>query len=294
MFFKNKFDIFIRLARLNRPTAILFLLLPCLFAIFFVTSEQNLFKLLQNIFFLKIILLFAIGSLIMRSAGCVINDIIDRKIDKKVARTSSRPLANQEISLFLAFIFLGFLLLAGFIILLQFNQKTIISGFFALILVIFYPFMKRIIFYPQIFLGITFNFGILMADLALNNQISLSTLFLYISAIFWTLIYDTIYGFQDIEDDLKIGVKSTAIKFRKNPKKILTILAIFMLFFLFLAGFLQKMSIFYFIFILFAAFYKIYLIKKCNYNEPQNCLKTFKKNYIVGFLILFAIIFGSI
>ncbi len=291
--FKNRFNSFFRLSRLDRPIAILFLLFPCLFGIFFNFSDRNLINLFQTSeFFVKITSLFTLGALIMRTAGCVINDIFDRKIDKKIARTSSRPLANSEISLLGALIFLFILLLLGCFILLQFNEKTVISGFFALILVILYPLMKRVTYFPQIFLGITFNYAILMTSFAVSGQINISIIFLYIACIFWTLIYDTIYGFQDIEDDLKIGVKSTSIKFSQNPKKILTILSFLMLFFLVLAGILNKMSFFYFVFVIFAVFYEIFLVKECNYKNSQDCLRKFKQNYLVGFLILIAVILG--
>ncbi len=282
----SKISFYFQIARLNKPLAILFLLLPALFNIIFVFKSETA---ISNEFFAKIIIFFTIGAIIMRSAGCVINDIFDRKIDAKVSRTKERPLAKGEISLFEALIFLFFLLFLGLIILLQFNLKTIILGFLALILVSLYPLMKRITFYPQIFLGVVFNFGVLMSNSALNQEFLLSKWLLYCACILWTVIYDTIYGFQDIEDDLKIGVKSSAIAFSKNPRKILSILSILMCFLLIFVGILQKTSFSYHFLIILAIFYLIYLIFRTNFKNPKQCLKAFKNNILVGFLILLAI-----
>lgn len=277
---------YIKLTRINRPIGIYLLVLPCFFGIFFAFAGRVSANWGE---ILRFCLTFALGSVIMRSAGCIINDIFDRKIDAKVSRTKDRPLASGEISLFEALIFLFLLLFLGLIILLQFNLKTIILGFLALILVILYPLMKRITFYPQIFLGITFNYGILMSNSALNQEFLLSKWLLYCACILWTIIYDTIYGFQDIEDDLKIGVKSSAIAFSKNPRKILSILSILMCFLLIFVGILQETSFSYHFLIILAIFYLIYLIFRTDFKNPKQCLKAFKDNILVGFLILLAI-----
>ncbi len=152
----------------------------------------------------------------MRSAGCVYNDIVDRKIDAKVSRTKSRPIAKGTISVTTGWMIILLLIFFSILILIQFNLNSIIFGLSSGLLVIAYPFMKRITYWPQLFLGITFNWGVILAWLVLENKFSLTPLALYSSAIFWTLGYDTIYGMQDIKDDLKIGVKSTSIKFKKN------------------------------------------------------------------------------
>jgi len=251
---------YINLTRINRPIGIYLLALPC--------------------------------SIIMRSAGCVINDIFDRKFDQKVARTKNRPLASGDLKITQALIVLFALLFFGFLILLQFHFRTIILGVFSLILVALYPFMKRLTFYPQIFLGIIFNCGILLASLEIKGEIAFATIMLYVAAIVWTLIYDTIYAFQDIEDDMKIGVKSSAIALAKNPQHNLSILAIFMGFLLVFAGFLQKSTIFYHLFAILAIIYLLFLIQKCNYKNPQDCLRKFKANVFVGILILIATILG--
>jgi 4-hydroxybenzoate polyprenyl transferase len=278
-----------RLARLNKPTGIWLLFLPCLFGIFFSVKKLPNSETYEVI---KIISLFLAGSIIMRSAGCVINDLLDQKFDEKVDRTKSRPLAAKTVSRRNAVMFLGILLFLGLLILIQFNLATIISGFLALALVATYPLMKRITYYPQVFLGITFNFGILMSCLAMKQNISVSVIALYFGTIIWTVIYDTIYAYQDIDDDLQIGVKSTAIKFQKNPRKILTILN-FLLFLTFaFVGWKESFGSGYFLAILVADLFLNQKIQNCDFDNPQKCLKNFKANIWVGILILTAIILG--
>ena len=152
----------------------------------------------------------------MRSAGCIVNDIVDKDFDKKVKRTKKRPIASGKITITRSLIYVVALCLIAFIILLQFNMLTILLGMGSMFLAFAYPFMKRITYWPQLFLGITFNWGIIMAWTAMNNSLSIGIIILYVSAIFWTLGYDTIYGAQDMSDDEIIGLKSTAIKFKKN------------------------------------------------------------------------------
>jgi 4-hydroxybenzoate polyprenyltransferase len=280
---------YIKLTRLNQPVGILLLFLPCLFGVFL--SLKNL----PNFFFLEslgIIGLFLAGSIIMRSAGCIINDLTDQKFDEKVERTKSRPLAAKKISRRSAFILLGFLLFFGLLILVQFNAATILSGFVAMALVITYPFMKRITHYPQIFLGLTFNFGVLMASLALLESINFNTIILYVACIIWTIIYDTIYAYQDIEDDLKIGVKSTAIKFQNNPKRALTFLNFLLFLALVFLGWKANFESGFFLAILVADLLLNHKIKNCDFSDSQKCLKVFKANIWVGALILTAIILG--
>ncbi len=280
---------YIKLTRLNQPVGILLLFLPCLFGISLSLKSLPDFYFLES---LKIIGLFFLGSIIMRSAGCVINDLTDQKFDEKVARTRSRPLAAKNISRRAAFILLGFLLFFGLLILLQFNAATILSGFVAMILVITYPLMKRVTYYPQVFLGLTFNFGVLMTSLALLGRISLSATILYFACIIWTVIYDTIYAYQDIEDDLKIGVKSTAIKFQNNPKKVLTFLNFLLFVILVFLGSKAKFESGFFLAILVADLLLNHKIKNCDFSDSQQCLKVFKANVWVGILILTAIILG--
>jgi 4-hydroxybenzoate polyprenyltransferase len=241
-------------------------------------------------YILNVGILFFLGSVLMRSAGCIINDLCDVKFDEKVARTKIRPLAAKEISKFNALVFLGILLIFGLAILLQFNFKTILGGFFAMILVCTYPLMKRITYYPQIFLGLTFNFGVILSSLALLNEITFSALILYSSLVIWTLIYDTIYAFQDIEDDLKIGVKSSAIAFQKNPKAILNILNLLMFALLIFLGIQENFNLVFFALIFLSNAILAYKITSCDFKNSANCLLVFKQNVAIGMLIAAAIL----
>ena len=209
---------YIKLLRLDKPTGIFLLFWPCAWGLAIGSSAIS-----DSLIFYKYLLLFFLGSCFMRSAGCVYNDIVDRKIDAKVSRTKSRPIAKGTISVTSGWMIILLLIFFSILILFQFNLNSIIFGLSSSLLVIAYPFMKRITYWPQLFLGITFNWGVILAWLVLENKFSLTPLALYSSAIFWTLGYDTIYGMQDIKDDLKIGIKSTSIKFKKKIKTFLLI-----------------------------------------------------------------------
>ena len=205
--------IFIDLTRLNNPIGFLLLFWPCSWGLAFAYSiDQNL-----NIFITYMILFF-FGSVLMRSAGCIFNDIVDKDFDRKVQRTKQRPIASGKISINNSILYILILCTLSFLILIQFNFKTILLGLGSMVLAFTYPFMKRITYWPQLFLGLTFNWGLIMAYTSILDQISFEIIILYLSAIFWTLGYDTIYGVQDIVDDEIIGIKSTAIKFKKNIK----------------------------------------------------------------------------
>ncbi|OFW80997.1 MAG: hypothetical protein A2887_01825 [Alphaproteobacteria bacterium RIFCSPLOWO2_01_FULL_40_26] len=279
----------LKLVRLHQPTGIWLLFLPCLFGIFLAIKKLPALNVVETF---HIIFLFFIGSIVMRSAGCIINDLFDQKFDEKVARTRNRPLVCGKVSRRQALILLTLLLFLGLLILLQFNLKTILSGFFALVLVISYPLMKRITYYPQIFLGLTFNFGILMSSLAILETIDVSSLILYFCCMIWTVIYDTIYAFQDIEDDLHIGVKSTAIKFQNSPKKILLSLSVMMYLGLIYLGLREEFKTDFFAILFLPFFFLIYKIKKCDFKNSKNCMAIFKANLWIGVLILTAIIAG--
>ena len=278
-----------KLVRLHQPTGIWLLFLPCLFGIFLALKNLPNPDFFET---LRIVILFFIGSIVMRSAGCILNDLLDQKFDKNVDRTKNRPLASGKVSRLEAMILLGALLFLGLLILIQFNTKTILSGFVALALLATYPLMKRITYYPQIFLGLTFNFGILMSSFAITEEIGLGTLTLYFASIIWTVIYDTIYAYQDIENDLKIGVKSTAIKFKNNPKKILLSLNLLMFLTLIGLGWQSDFRSEFYILVLVADIFLNQKIRNCDFANPKNCLTVFKQNIWVGFLILMAIFLG--
>jgi 4-hydroxybenzoate polyprenyltransferase len=207
----------IKLLRLDKPTGIFLIFWPCAWGLTIGSSSTND----RNLFYYYLILFF-LGSIFMRSAGCVYNDIIDRNIDAKVLRTKSRPIAIGSISTTSGWVIILLLICASLIILFQFNLNSIIFGLSSGLLVIAYPFMKRITYWPQLFLGFAFNWGVILGWLVLENTFSLIPILLYASAIIWTVGYDTIYGAQDIKDDLKIGVKSTSIKFEKKMKLFLS------------------------------------------------------------------------
>ncbi len=283
MSFKN----LIHLTRLNQPVGIILLFLPCLFGIilsFKQIDHPSPHEILFDTF------IFTFGSIIMRSAGCIINDIFDKDFDKKIERTKNRPIASGKISKHKALLFLINLLAIAFALLLQLKIEAILSGFIALALVTAYPLMKRITHYPQIFLGLTFNFGIIMTSLHILGKIGWDIAILYLFAIIWTLIYDTIYAYQDIEDDLKVGVKSSAIKFSKNPKKILTNLNLLSFALLIFLGWKEEFSADFFITILLADLYLNLKIQKCDLTIPTQCLKTFKSNIVYGAIIALALI----
>jgi 4-hydroxybenzoate polyprenyltransferase len=220
----------------------------------------------------------------MRSAGCIFNDIVDRDFDKKVERTKNRPIAAGKISILESLVYILLLCLASLLILLQFNKLTIILGMGSMVLAFSYPFMKRITYWPQLFLGLTFNWGIIMGWAGLTNSISIEPLLLYVSAIFWTLGYDTVYGLQDIHDDEIIGVKSTSIKFKNNPKVFvgscycLCILFILIMFFMMD---LNKYILFLFIPFVISLFYQI---KIFDIKNAKSCLTAFRFNNFSGFL----------
>ena len=276
----SHFKIFIELTRLNKPIGFMLLFWPCSWGLAYAYSiNQNLSL------FLHYLLLFFLGSVLMRSAGCIVNDIVDKDFDKKVFRTKKRPIASERISISKSLIYVIMLCLIAFLILIQFNLLTILLGMSSMILAFSYPFMKRFTYWPQLFLGLTFNWGIIMAWTSMNNVISFEIVLLYIAAIFWTLGYDTIYGAQDITDDEVIGLKSTSIKFKKNIKLFVCIsysITTFLLMYLFMEKVGKNM--FSFLLLLFTISL-IYQIINFNKNAPETCLNSFKSNNYSGLLL---------
>ena len=226
----------------------------------------------------------------MRSAGCIVNDIVDKKFDKKVSRTKTRPIASGNISILHACIYVILLCFLAFIVLLQFNYLTIFLGMSSMILAFAYPFMKRITYWPQLFLGLTFNWGIIMAWAAINNFISIQPMLLYISAIFWTLGYDTIYGFQDIKDDEVIGLKSTSIKFKDNIKIFVAGCYFLCILFLVILAIAMEAKKYFFIFVGIIALQFLYQIKLFKKDNPITCLEAFKSNNYIGLMIFLNIL----
>ena len=286
----QNFKLIIELTRLNKPIGFMLLFWPCLWGL---TLSYN-FDLTLNVFIFYVLLFFS-GSVLMRSAGCIVNDISDKNFDKLVERTKNRPVASGKISIRLAIIYAAVLCVIAFLVLINFNKFTILMALISMPLAFIYPLMKRFTYWPQLFLGITFNYGLVLAWISIKNDISLIPIIFYLGAIFWTLGYDTIYGYQDIKDDEIIGVKSTSIKFKNNPKKF--ILICYLIFFasLILIGVLMKFNLFYFLFLIIPIFQLIFFqIYKLNVNKPMSCLTKFKSNNFIGLIIFVNLLIGKI
>ena len=282
----KKIKIFIELTRLNKPIGFMLLFWPCLWGL----TLGYYFNLETNLYF-KYFFLFFLGSILMRSAGCIFNDIVDRNLDKKVKRTKKRPIASGMISVLESFIYIVLLCLISFIILLQFNRLTIILGLSSMFLAFAYPFMKKITYWPQLFLGLTFNWGIIMGWSSLANNISIEPIILYLSAIFWTLGYDTIYGLQDIRDDEIIGVKSTSIKFKNNVKVFVGTCYSLCVFFILILCAIMNIDKYTMLISMLFILTLVYQIKIFNIDNPKSCLFSFKLNNLTGFFI-FILIFS--
>ena len=286
----KQINYFIELTRLKKPIGFMLLFWPCLWGL---TIAFDFSRDIQ--IFIKYLLLFFLGSVLMRSAGCIINDVFDKDYDNKVERTKSRPIASGSISVKLALLYSIILCLIAFFVLIQFNLFTILLALGSMPLAFTYPLMKRFTYWPQLFLGITFNYGLILGWTSINSQIDALPVIFYIGAIFWTLGYDTIYGYQDIKDDEIIGVKSTSIKFKKNPK--IFISGCFLIFILCLLYIGYKMifnSIYFFGIIIISLHLLVYQIKFLNINDQSSCLSKFKSNNLIGFLVFINILIGKI
>ena len=282
----KQIKIFIELTRLNKPIGFMLLFWPCAWGLtigYYFNSETTLY--------FKYIVLFFLGSVLMRSAGCIFNDIVDRNLDKKVERTKKRPIPSKKISVPKSFIYIIILCLIALTILLQFNFLTIILGIASMTLAFAYPFMKRITYWPQLFLGLTFNWGIIMGWTSITNNISIEPIILYLAAIFWTLGYDTIYGLQDMVDDEIIGLKSTAIKFKNNVKVFVGTCYSLCVFLILILGYLMDVNNYIFLLSLLFISSLIYQVKFFKINKPSSCLYCFKINNLTG-LLIFLFIFS--
>ena len=276
----EKFQIFVQLTRLNKPIGFLLLFWPCAWGLtlaFYFSGDVDIY--------LKHIILFFLGSVLMRSAGCIVNDIVDKDFDKKILRTKSRPLAADKITVLNSLIYVIALCLAALLILLQFNFLTIGLGLGSMFLAFSYPFMKRITYWPQLFLGLTFNWGIIMGWSSITNSISIEPIILYLSAIFWTLGYDTIYGLQDIRDDEIIGVKSTSIKFKDNVKIFVGACYSICIFLILVLSFMMEINKYFLTISILFISTLLYQIKSFKIEKPEFCLSAFKMNNLTGFLI---------
>ena len=285
----KKLQNYIELTRIKKPIGIMLLFWPCIWGLTIAYDfEDNIYIYIFYAF------LFFLGSTLMRSAGCIINDIVDKNFDKKVRRTKSRPIASGKISVIEAIIFSMLLCILAFFVLIQFNLLTIILAIGSMPLAFTYPYMKRFTYWPQLYLGITFNYGLVLGWSSITENVSIIPIIFYLGAIFWTLGYDTIYGYQDLKDDEIIGVKSTSIKFKTNPKKFVGICYFITLSLMCVTGLMMNFKYVFFIFMIMPLLHMFfYQIKNLNVKNNLNCLKIFKSNNILGFIIYINIIIGK-
>jgi len=286
----NQINLFIELTRLKKPIGFMLLFWPCAWGL---TLAYDFSTNLKNYFFYLI--LFFLGSVLMRSAGCIVNDILDKEFDAKVFRTKNRPIASGYVTVKLAIFYSLTLCLLALMVLLNFNFFTIILALSSMPFAFTYPLMKRFTYWPQLFLGITFNYGLILGWTAVKGQIDFIPILFYLGAIFWTLGYDTIYGYQDIKDDEIIGLKSTSIKFKHKPYHLLIICYSIFLILLFITGYLMnfnKFSLIIFITTLIQLYY--FQLKKLNIEHSESCLKIFKSNNYLGLIVFFGLLIGKL
>ena len=275
--FPEKINNYLELIRLNKPIGFMLLLWPCWFSLAYINLPQHT---LINYY-----LLFLFGAVIMRSAGCIINDLVDQNIDSKIERTALRPIAAKKISNLHAIIFLIILLAIGLLILLQFKFETILAGLVCTPLIVMYPFMKRITFWPQLFLGIVFNWGIIICSVEFFGTITKEFFIFYLACIFWTIGYDTIYAFQDLKDDIKNKIKSTAVLFRDKGKYL--VLASYTLMFLLIGylSFLKTNKVVTMFFLIIIIIFIFFNLLRWDHKSESNSGKIFRQNNTFGAMI---------
>jgi len=284
------FILFLDLIRLKKPIGIMLLFWPCLWGLTLANDFTS-----NNLQYVIYFIYFFLGAVLMRSAGCIVNDILDREYDILVERTKQRPIASGKISVNLSLIYVIILCSFAFLILIQFNFTTILLGLASMPFAFSYPLMKRYTYWPQLFLGFTFNYGLIMAWFSIKPEFSYIPILFYIGAIFWTLAYDTIYGFQDIKDDEIIGVKSTSIKFKKNPKLLIFICYLIFILMQIISGLLMEFNYYYYIGIAIIAVHLLfYQIKNLDISNPKICLEKFKANNFLGLIVFVNILTNKI
>tara|TARA_B100000787_G_scaffold44797_1_gene32020 strand:+ start:43 stop:912 length:870 start_codon:yes stop_codon:yes gene_type:complete len=286
----KQLNLFIELTRLKKPIGFMLLFWPCAWGL---TLAYDFSNNLNDYFFY--LTLFFLGSVLMRSAGCIVNDIWDKEFDKKVFRTKDRPIASEKVSIKLGLFYVAMLCFSALLILLNFNTFTIAMALGSMPLAFTYPLMKRYTYWPQLFLGITFNYGLILGWICIKNQLDIIPIILYLGAIFWTLGFDTIYGYQDIVDDEIIGIKSTSIKFKKNPNLFLIICYLLFILTLIIVGLFMRFNYIFYFFMTIPVFHLFYhQICNFNYKDSKNCFKIFKSNNLLGLLVFISILIGKI
>jgi 4-hydroxybenzoate polyprenyltransferase len=271
---------YLRLARLDRPIGSWLLLMPCWWSVGLAGMHEGRFPGLWSI------VLFFIGAFAMRGAGCTWNDLVDRNLDGLVERTRSRPIPSKQVTIAQATTFMLAQALVGLLVLIQFNHFTVVTGFASLLVVVIYPFMKRITYWPQIFLGLAFSWGALMGWPAAFGRLDWPALVLYAGSICWVIGYDTIYAHQDREDDLLIGIKSTALLFGERTRPMLTSFYVAAVVLIAGAGLMAGGGIFFMIGLTAFAGHLAWQVTRLDIDDPEHCLMLFKSNRDAG-LILF-------
>lgn len=282
-----QFNSYFSLMRLHSLTGLWLVLFPSLSGILLASPSF----LWEAFFYL---LLFIVGAFLMRPAGCIINDIFDKEIDAHVERTKQRPLASGALNLKQALVLLFLLLFLALTILLLTNKTTFILGIISMFMVIIYPLLKRYIWWPQLFLGLTFNMGALMGSAAIKNQVTIESILFYAGCIFWTLSYDTVYAHQDKKDDEKLGMKSTALYFGDRTKPWLKKFYLITIMLWLYAGVLSSLNNIFFISLLAIWFIFHRQYKNFNPDNPSQCMSIFKNNSYVGLLLFFGILLDRI
>ena len=279
-------SIFFELTRLKKPIGYMLLFWPCAWGLTIAYDFQNGF---EN--YILYIFLFFSGAVLMRSAGCIVNDIVDKNYDQKVERTKNRPLASNKISVRSALVIALILCLLALLVLINFNNLTIILALCSMPFAFTYPLMKRFTYWPQLFLGLTFNYGLLLGWVSIKESISLAPLIFYFGAIFWTLGYDTIYGYQDIKDDEIIGVKSTSIKFKNSPKTFISVCYFLFFLSLILIGYFMNFNNLYYLLLIIPFFHLFfYQIINLDIDNNNSCHQKFKSNNILGLIIFLTVL----
>lgn len=272
------------LARWDRPIGTWLLLWPCWWSLALAPGWPDW----------RLFLLFGIGAVAMRGAGCVINDLTDRELDARVARTRNRPLASGQLSVMQALVFLGLQLLVGLLVLSTFNRFAIVLGLASLPLILIYPWMKRITWWPQAFLGITFNWGALLGWAAVSGGLAPPAFLLYLAGFFWTLGYDTIYAHQDKTDDAVIGIRSSARRLGAATPRWLWGFYGLTLALLALAGWAAGMGPAFYLLLIPVGLHFAWQIRTLELDDPRSCLVRFRSNRELGVLVLLAILAGKV
>jgi 4-hydroxybenzoate polyprenyltransferase len=281
----SRLSAYIRLARLDKPTGYWLLLFPAWWSQLLHSPQGQ-----WPDFYLM--LLFFLGAVVMRAAGCVINDVYDRKIDREVARTRSRPVASGEIKVPMALAFAGALTLVGLLIVLQMGTAAFLLAAASLPLILIYQLMKRFTFWPQAFLGLTFNWGALVAGAAMTGVVSFPAVLIYVACFFWTLAYDTIYAFQDVRDDSKAGVKSTARLLGKKARGWVGLWYVLLWIFLVAAGLAAHMGFGFYVGMALTLFEIAVLMRLWKPEDEHNNAELFRANTLLGWFVLFSLIAG--